>query len=229
VTTFLTWFTISGLACLGLILRYDFEAIDQARLGSIVTISLLSGALGALTLRVVSWNLRRKGPVRIVDSRVAPTAPSPLGKRGLVFISYAREDELAARRIERGLLECGCSVYFDQERLSVGQNYHQQLAEQVTRDCAVFVSVVSEVTESAIGDHYFRRERNWAAKRLEAFAPVDQSKFYLPLLIHKQLPQELLREPQETRFFQRIACPDGVMPADTGAKIRSLQLELGGR
>ncbi|HET7538454.1 MAG TPA: toll/interleukin-1 receptor domain-containing protein [Polyangiaceae bacterium] len=159
----------------------------------------------------------------------ASTPPLPAGGRGLVFISYAREDEAAARQIERSLREQGCTVYFDQERLGAGQNYHHQLEDQVSRDCAVFVSVVSEFTESALGDRYFRRERNWAAKRLEAFAAIDQPKFYLPLVIHEQRPEEILREPAETRNFQRIACPRGLISAEVATKIRALQRELGGR
>jgi len=162
--------------------------------------------------------------------RRSPSAPPLLaGGRGLVFISYAREDEAAARQVERSLRNQGCTVYFDQERLGAGQNYHHQLEEQVSRDCAVFVSIVSEFTESALGDRYFRRERNWAAKRLEAFAPIDQPKFYIPLVIHERRPKDILREPRETKNFQRIECPQGAISAEAARKIRKLQLDLGGR
>jgi hypothetical protein len=154
--------------------------------------------------------------------------PQLRGGQGLVFISYAREDEAAARRIEQCLRDQGCTVFFDRDRLDPAMNFHHELECQVSEQCTVFISVVSPFTESAAGDHYFRRERNWAARRLEAFAPDDQSKFYLPVLVHDQLPSKLLKEPPEIRNFEWVHCPGGHAPPAFGKRVCELQRELGG-
>lgn len=160
------------------------------------------------------------GAQALRDSRQAPPPP------GAVFVSYAREDAEAARRIKEQLESQGCTVWLDRERLQVGQDFNQEIAREVLRDCAVFISVVSAYTEQVVGDRYFHRERNWAAKRLEGFPQSSAPKFYLPFIISEGLTGELLREPEVTRTFQRTRCADGVLDADTAQKVRALQDEL---
>jgi hypothetical protein len=175
------------------------------------------------------WRERFPTPI---NSDALPRSPSSVVSkqtRGLVFISYAREDEAAARRIEAALRAQGCAVYFDRERLITGMNFDLELEEQVSQDCAVFISVISPYTESAIGDHYFYRERNWAAKRLDAFAAVDQAKFYLPVFVHGSMPSELKREPSAVKKFQWTHCPEGEVSRPFAARVAELQRELGAR
>jgi hypothetical protein len=160
-------------------------------------------------------------------ARLAP--PPKLGlERRPVFISYAREDEAAAHRIESRLREYGCSVYFDRERLGSGMNFQHELADQVEEQCSMFISVVSNLTESAEGDHYFRLERNWAAKRLERFAEADQPAFYIPVCIQEQVPGQLKREPRAVRNFQWVHCPNGDVSPEFARRVAQLQLRMGG-
>jgi hypothetical protein len=148
---------------------------------------------------------------------------------GLVFLSYAREDEAAARRIKARLEAAGCAVYFDRERLGPGMNFHYQLEDQVSRYCALFVSVVSEFTESAIGDNYFRRERFWASERAKSFSDIDREEFYLPFLVHERKPTGLQHEPRIFSGCQWNMCPGGEMPDGLAASVSALQRKFRSR
>jgi hypothetical protein len=165
------------------------------------------------------WRERRPEP--------DPAHPSPGAGAGayigLVFLSYAREDEAAARQIKAALEAAGCTVYFDRERLGGGMNFHYQLEDQVSRHCAVFVSVVSEFTESAVGDNYFRRERFWASERAKSFSDLNRDEFYLPFLVHERKPDSLLHEPRIFSGCQWNLCPGGKVPQATAAKVAALQ------
>ncbi len=163
---------------------------------------------------------RERHPARL------PSLPNLGLGLNAVFISYAREDEAAARRIEISLREYGCTVYFDRERLGSGMNFQHELRDEVEQRCAVFVSVVSNFTESAEGDHYFRLERNWAAKRLERFAEADQPAFYIPVCIQERVPRDLKREPRAVRDFQWVHCPDGNATSEFARRVAQLQLRL---
>ena len=177
------------------------------------------------------WRERRPAPA---IPNGAPQSKPGAGRGGdtkgspgsLVFLSYAREDEAAARQIKTTLEAAGCSVYFDRERLGTGMNFHYQLEDQVSRHCALFVSVVSEFTESAVGDNYFRRERFWASERAKSFSDAEREEFYLPFLIHERKPTALQHEPRIFSGCQWILCPGGRMPGDLPARVRALQTKF---
>ena len=156
---------------------------------------------------------------------VATSSAEPDAHKGLVFISYAREDEAAVQVLVKGLFSAGCDVYLDRQRLKTGQDFDQELARQVSRDSAVFISVISRFTESASGSHYFHRERAWAAERLPSFAEIDRPRFYLPFCIDETMPDALKREPQLTKTLQCTHCPGGVVPEEVARRVRSLQVE----
>ena len=147
----------------------------------------------------------------------------PAGPAGLVFLSYAREDESAARRIKADLEAAGCAVYFDRDRLGGGMNFHYQLEDQVSKYCAVFISVVSLFTESAVGDNYFRRERYWASERAKSFSDAEREEFYLPFLVHEQRPQKLQHEPRIFSGCQWNHCPGGTVAGPLARRVADLQ------
>jgi hypothetical protein len=62
-----------------------------------------------------------------------------------VFVSYAREDSDAARRIAEALRSHGPEVWFDQDELRGGEAWDQKLRRQI-KECALFVPVVSANT-----------------------------------------------------------------------------------
>src|SRR5215212_3318129 len=81
-----------------------------------------------------------------------------------VFLSYAREDSEAARRIADALRASGVEVWFDQEELRGGDAWDQKIRKQI-KECALFVPVISANTQ-ARREGYFRREWNLACDRL---------------------------------------------------------------
>jgi TIR domain/SIR2-like domain len=163
------------------------------------------------------WQERHPSPVGSTGLDAAT------GLRGLVFISYAREDEVAARSLADGLKAQGCDVYFDRERLGAGINFHFQLEDQVRKYCSLFLSVISSATESAVGDNYFRRERNWASHRAEGYSDADRGEFYLPVLIHGALPTELRQEPRIFSGCQWNHLPGGAVTPEFAQTVAKLQ------
>ena len=96
-------------------------------------------------------------------------------------------------------------------------NFHYQLEDQVSQLCAVFVSVVSTHTETAVGDNYFRRERYWAAVRAQSFSDPDREKFYLPFLLQERPPAALLHEPRIFVGCRRNSWLGGAVPTSLHA------------
>ena len=168
------------------------------------------------------WKERHPAPV-------GPTGfDATTGPRGLVFISYAREDEVAARSLADGLKAQGCDIYFDRERLGAGINFHFQLEDQVRKYCGLFLSVISPATESAVGDNYFRRERYWASQRAEGYSDAERGEFYLPVLIHGALPAELRQEPRIFSDCQWNHLPGGAVTPEFGRTVAGLQTKYRG-
>jgi TIR domain/SIR2-like domain len=137
---------------------------------------------------------------------------------GAIFLSYAREDEEAARRLKAGLERHGCVVWYDRERLKPGGNWHNHLREEVQGRCALFLSVISRTTESApVG--YFHQERNWAAEWQAMFSEGEE--FYIPVVIDDS-PLASKREPRSFRNVQATHLPAGEVTEDFGEHLRQL-------
>ncbi len=137
---------------------------------------------------------------------------------GAIFLSYAREDEEAARRLKAGLERYGCIVWYDRERLKPGGNWHNNLREEVQGRCALFLSVISQTTETApVG--YFHQERNWAAEWQAMFSEGEE--FYIPVVIDES-PLATRREPRSFRNVQATHLPGGEVTEDFGQHLRQL-------
>lgn len=85
-----------------------------------------------------------------------------------IFISYARQDVGAARRIAEALRDRGMEVWFDQNELRGGDAWDQKIRRQI-RECALFIPVISENTEGR-GEGYFRLEWKLAVERTHLMA-----------------------------------------------------------
>ncbi len=133
----------------------------------------------------------------------APLKPMPKEMpRGAVFVSYAREDEDAVRRLIGGLQEAGCTVWYDRERLKPGAYWPSELEDEVKSRCGLFVSVVSRTTESS-PEGYYHRERNWAAERYNGFSQGHAAdEFYIPVVID----ESPLATQNEPRVFASVQC-----------------------
>lgn len=138
---------------------------------------------------------------------------------GSIFLSYAREDEDAARRLKAGLERYGCTVWYDRERLKPGGNWHNHLQEEVQGRCALFLSVISRTTENAPAG-YFHQERNWASEWQAMFSEGEE--FYVPVIIDDS-PLVTKREPRSFRNIQATSLPGGEVTEDFGKHLRALQ------
>src|SRR6478735_4688285 len=105
-----------------------------------------------------------------------------------VFLSYAREDAEAARRVAEALRAFGLEVWFDQNELRGGDSWDQKIRTQI-RECALFVPIISATTQ-ARAEGYFRREWKLAVDRTNDMAAGRT--FLLPLVIDDTREDEAL-------------------------------------
>jgi len=125
--------------------------------------------------------------------------------RGAVFLSYAREDTEAARRLADALRAFGVEVWFDQSELRGGDAWDAKIRDQI-RTCALFVPVVSAATQGRT-EGYFRREWKIAADRTHDMA--GGVPFILPVIID-DTPEGAARMPDEFKRVQVTRLPQGV-------------------
>jgi hypothetical protein len=122
-----------------------------------------------------------------------------------VFLSYAREDADAARRLADALRAFGVEVWFDQSELRGGDSWDAKIRDQI-RACALFVPVVSAATQGRT-EGYFRREWKLAADRTHDMA--GGVPFILPVIID-DTPEGGARMPDEFKRVQVTRLPQGV-------------------
>jgi TolB-like protein/cytochrome c-type biogenesis protein CcmH/NrfG len=113
-----------------------------------------------------------------------------------VFLSYAREDTDAARRIADALRGFGIEVWFDQSELRGGDEWDAKIRRQI-RECALFVAIVS-ANSQARGEGYFRREWKLAIERTHDMAAGIP--FLVPVVVD-QTPESRALVPEE---FMRV-------------------------
>jgi hypothetical protein len=139
--------------------------------------------------------------------------------KGAIFLSYAREDEDAARRLKAGLERHGCTVWYDRDRLKPGGNWHNHLQDEVKGRCSLFLSVISRTTEGAPSG-YFHQERNWASERQAMFSEGEE--YYIPVVIDDS-PLSTQREPRTFRRVQATRLASGEVTEDFGKYLHALQ------
>ncbi len=128
-----------------------------------------------------------------------------------IFLSYAREDADAARRIAEALRAFGIEVWFDQNELRGGDAWDASIRKQI-RECALFMPVISATTQ-ARSEGYFRREWRLAVERLQDMA--GGVPFIVPVVIDDTpekgalVPDEFMRV-HWTRMVKGIPSPQFV-------------------
>jgi TolB-like protein/Tfp pilus assembly protein PilF len=132
-----------------------------------------------------------------------------------VFLSYASEDADVAKRICDALRTASIEVWFDQSELRGGDTWDQKIRQQI-RDCALFLPIISEHTQTR-PEGYFRLEWKLAVDRSHLMA--SEKAFLVPVVVDATPEPEALvpaqfREVQWTRiqagevqaaFVERIA------------------------
>jgi hypothetical protein len=101
-----------------------------------------------------------------------------------IFISYANEDNQAAKRIFKRLKDITGKdeVWMDQEGgLKWGDDYKEMIRKAIKAKCYLFIPLVSSNTlKCKIRDRFFRMEWEWAANRDEE---NTGGKFIFPLIV----------------------------------------------
>ena len=136
---------------------------------------------------------------------------------GAVFLSYAREDAEAARRISDALKAFGVEVWFDQNELRGGEAWDAKIKGQI-RGCSLFVPIISANTQ-ARGEGYFRREWKIAVERTHDMAAGIA--FFVPVAIDDVAEGEAL-VPEEFMRVQWTRLPKGVPTPQFVDQVRQL-------
>lgn len=146
--------------------------------------------------------------------------PEPEMAAGSIFISYSHLDLDAVKKIKTALEDAGCTVWFDQERLRVGDSWENVLEEQVREQCSLFLSIISLTTERRPG--YYHTERSWAEARALRHGKAVAD-FYIPVVIDDMPTLHLYREPKVAGKCQITPLPGGETPGDFAHWVRELQ------
>ena len=122
-------------------------------------------------------NLPGEAPLRSSDARETGNAGmSP----GAVFISYAHEDQAAARRLRDFLEEeAGIDVWLDTRRLEAGDDWGHKIRRNI-KSCSYFMPLISAAATRR-DEGYFRREWLLAGERSMDFA--NSVPFIIPVAI----------------------------------------------
>ncbi len=151
---------------------------------------------------------------------MADPTPSP-GSRA-VFLSYAREDAEAARRLADALRVFSIEVWFDQNELRGGDSWDHKIRTQI-RGCALCIPLISATTQSR-GEGYFRREWRMAAERTHDMAAGVP--FLLPVVID-DTPASSAMVPEEFLHVHWTSLPAGAPTPQFIDEVRRLLANLG--
>ena len=141
----------------------------------------------------------------------------PTTAAGAVFLSYAREDAAAARRIAEAMRGWGVEVWFDQSELRGGDAWDSRIKRQI-RECALFLPLVSAQTQGRT-EGYFRREWKLAAERTHDMAAGIP--FLLPVVIDDTVESTAM-VPEEFMHYHWTRLANGELAPDFGAQVKRL-------
>jgi hypothetical protein len=96
-----------------------------------------------------------------------------------IFLSYARDDAAAARRIAEALRASGLLMWFDENELRGGDAWDSKIRRQIN-ECVLFIALISSHTE-ARAKGYFRLEWKLAVEQTHLLA--EGVPFIAPVVI----------------------------------------------
>ena len=138
-----------------------------------------------------------------------------------VFLSYARDDAAAARRIAEALRASGLEVWFDENELRGGDSWDAKIRQQIDA-CALFVAVISQHTQER-SKGYFRLEWKLAVDQTHLLAAGVP--FVAPVVID-DTPEGGAMVPPEFMKVQWMRLPGGL---PTPQFVEQVQRLLGGK
>jgi hypothetical protein len=146
-----------------------------------------------------------------------PATPEPR-LSSAIFLSYASQDQGAARRICDALRSGGLEVWFDQEGgLEHGDEWDAKIRRQI-RECVFFIPLISGNTQCRL-EGYFRIEWDLAAERAQGIA--QGVPFILPVTVDNTREADAL-VPERFRKVQWMHLPGGEVPSDVRARLLKL-------
>ena len=134
-----------------------------------------------------------------------------------IFMSYASQDAVAARKICEALRAAGIEVFLDQSELRGGDVWDQKIRREI-HDCALFVPVISVNTASRL-EGYFRLEWKLAVDRSHLMAA--EKPFLLPVVIDSTREADA-HVPDRFREVQWMRLPGGDTPTAFVERVRRL-------
>jgi len=137
--------------------------------------------------------------------------------RPAVFLSYAREDSDAARRITEALRAAGVVVWFDQSELRGGDAWDAKIRKQI-KECTLFVPLISGNTQSR-PEGYFRLEWKLAVDRSHLIA--DDQPFLVPVVID-DTTEAAARVPDRFRDVQWVRLSLKETPESLATRVAGL-------
>ncbi len=150
-----------------------------------------------------------------MSSAASETSSGSAG--GAVFLSYAREDADAARRIADALRGFGVEAWFDQSELRGGDAWDQKIRRQI-KDCTLFLPIISAHTQQR-GEGYFRLEWKLAAERTHLMA--EGVPFIAPIVVD-DTPDAAAAVPAEFLRVQWTRLPGGAPTPEFVSQIKRL-------
>ena len=166
-----------------------------------------------------------RNPARTTTGFSAPAAEpaeeaQPDLPSGGIFISYAKEDVEAVRRIHQALDELGIEVWFDKDRLEAGDQYDQKIKRNI-KACSLFLPVISANTERRL-EGYFRRE--WKLAEDRSLGIAEHVPFILPVVVDETPPYDST-VPETFHKAQWTKLPGGEMQPEFQMRIVKLVRE----
>ncbi len=132
-----------------------------------------------------------------------------------IFLCHASEDKAQVEPMQLALANAGCDVFYDQQSLPAGSDYHERIQWAIKR-CDVFVFVASPASLTAgrftLTELKFARER-WPS-------PVDH---VLPVVLQGTKPTELPQYLQATTALCITGNPAAEVRASLEAMLGKLQ------
>ena len=115
----------------------------------------------------------------------------------IIFLSYAREDQDIAEKINKDLSSAGLHVWFDKESLLPGQKWKVEIKRAI-RECRYFIALLSSKSLSKRG--YVQKEVKEALDLLDEFP--ESEIFLIPVRIDECNPsRETLNELHRVDLF----------------------------
>ncbi len=136
---------------------------------------------------------------------------------GAIFLSYAREDAAAARRIAEALRAAGLEVWFDENELRGGDSWDAKIRRQIDA-CALFLPVISRHTQER-GKGYFRLEWKLAVEQTHLMA---EGLAYLAPVVIDDTPESGALVPAEFLKVQWTRLPGALPTPQFVAQIQRL-------